>query len=272
MRRTPPLCCVVLCCVVLCGVVVWCGVVWCGVVCRCGVCSRYSWVRPRFGAPPDSSSVDSPSVDSSSAGPPSAGPPKFRFFFPLSRHNFLSFFPLFRVLSLNFGGVFEGRDPEMCTFGLSSCRVKPQRLLGRRGFIRQPENSKRAHFRALVLQTTPKFHEGPPREEERKKHVAGEGKKARNFAPPTLLGPTLRGTTLRGTNRKQPKSGLGQKWSGHKCGEMSGTKVVWAKSGICPRGQGFKKKNSTVQGDTLLTESENTSRSYNALRRGHPFS
>ena len=25
-------------------------------------------------------------------------------------------------------GVFEGRNPEMCTFGLSGCRVKPRRL------------------------------------------------------------------------------------------------------------------------------------------------
>ena len=32
------------------------------------------------------------------------------------------------VLSLNFGGVFEGRDPQMCTFGLSGCRVKPRRV------------------------------------------------------------------------------------------------------------------------------------------------
>ena len=28
-------------------------------------------------------------------------------------------------------GVFEGRNPEMCTFGLSGCRVKPWRLRGR---------------------------------------------------------------------------------------------------------------------------------------------
>ena len=31
--------------------------------------------------------------------------PKFRSFFSLSRHNFLSFFSLFGVLSWNFGGV-----------------------------------------------------------------------------------------------------------------------------------------------------------------------
>ena len=32
---------------------------------------------------------------------------------------------------MNFGGVFEGRGTEMCTFGLSGCRVKPRRLRGR---------------------------------------------------------------------------------------------------------------------------------------------
>ena len=50
--------------------------------------------------------------------------------------------------------------------------------LSRRGFTRQPENSKRAHFRAPALQTPPKFHEKTSQErEERKKNVAGEGKK-----------------------------------------------------------------------------------------------
>ena len=35
---------------------------------------------------------------------------------------------LFKItFSLNFGGVLKGRDPQMCTFGLSGCRVKPQR-------------------------------------------------------------------------------------------------------------------------------------------------
>ena len=36
----------------------------------------------------------------------------------------------------------------------------------RRGFTRQPENSKRAHFTAPALQTPPKFHERTPREVE----------------------------------------------------------------------------------------------------------
>ena len=61
----------------------------------------------------------------------------------------------------------------MCTFGLSGCRVKPQpnvHISGSRRFKHHQNSTKR-----------------PPRErEERKKTVAGEGKKARNFGPPTL--------------------------------------------------------------------------------------
>ena len=45
----------------------------------------------------------------------------------------------------------------------------PEGISGRRGFTRQPENSKRAHLSAPALQTPPKFHEKTPqREKERK--------------------------------------------------------------------------------------------------------
>ena len=71
---------------------------------------------------------------------------------------------------------------------------------------RQPENSKRAHFTAPALQTPPKFHERTPRER-RKKIVAGKGKKARNFGPPTLRGSTLRGSTLWGSTLRGPPFG-----------------------------------------------------------------
>ena len=53
--------------------------------------------------------------------------PKFRLFFSLSRSPFPLFFLSLGVFSWNFDGVFEGRDPEMCTFGLSGCHVKPRR-------------------------------------------------------------------------------------------------------------------------------------------------
>ena len=71
---------------------------------------------------------------------PSPGPPKISLFFSRSRRKIRSFLPSLGVVSWNFGGVFEGRDPLMCPFGFSGCRVKPRRLRGRRGFTRQPEN------------------------------------------------------------------------------------------------------------------------------------
>ena len=59
----------------------------------------------------------------------------------------------------------------------------------RRGFTRQPENSKRAHFRAPALQTPPKFHEKTAKRAKKgMKIVAGEGKK--KGAPRHLRGPS----------------------------------------------------------------------------------
>ena len=62
--------------------------------------------------------------------PPYAGPPsrlKFRLFFSPLPPPFRSFCLSLGVFSLNFGGVFEGRCPQMCPFWLSGCRVKPWR-------------------------------------------------------------------------------------------------------------------------------------------------
>ena len=53
------------------------------------------------------------------------GPKISRFFSPFSRRQFRSFSLSLGVFSWNFGGVFECRDPQMCTFGFSGCRVKP---------------------------------------------------------------------------------------------------------------------------------------------------
>ena len=117
--------------------------------------------------------------------------PKFRSFFSVSRRKIRSFLPSLGVFSLNSGGVFEFRDPQMCTFGLCDCRVKPWRLRGRRGFTRQPENSKRAHLSAPALQTPPKFHEKTPREgrKERILRRDSEKKVAPPFGPPPFEPP-----------------------------------------------------------------------------------
>ena len=117
---------------------------------------------------------------------PSARPPFRRTALPPP----FSFFSLSGVFSWNFGGVFEGWDPPMCTFGLSGWSYRTSSVFeGRRGFTRQPENSKRAHQRVRALQTPPKFHKKTPRERKKAKMEAGEGrKKERNVGPPTFRG------------------------------------------------------------------------------------
>ena len=66
-------------------------------------------------------------------------------------------------LVLEFGWCLKHRVPLMCTFGVLG--------LSCGGFTRQPENSKRAHFRFPALQTPPKFH----------KRTAKRGKKERKL-------------------------------------------------------------------------------------------
>ena len=79
----------------------------CGMWCGVSVCVQNFRKVQDLGAHPDSPS----------AGPPSAGQPQnFVLFFHLPPQ-FSFFLPLLGVLSWNFGGVIEGRDPQMCTFG-----------------------------------------------------------------------------------------------------------------------------------------------------------
>ena len=115
------------------------------------------------------------------------GPPFPWTALPLDRPKFRSFLPSLGVFSLNFGGVFEDWGPQMCTFGLLGCRVKPRRphQTGPPGLAHdQPENSKRAHLNAPALQTPPKFHEKTPREGRKERILRREReKKARNFGP-----------------------------------------------------------------------------------------
>ena len=171
--------------------------------------------RPPFRGPEDRLPEDRPS----------RRPP-----FPWTALNFAlfslspAFLPSLEVFSWNFGGVFERRDPQMCTFGLSGCRVKPRRLRGRRGFTRQPVNSKRAHLSAPALQTPLKFHEKTPREGRKERILRRESEKKKRkflgpphpgpppFGPPlhlgwapTLLAPTLRTRTHGNSTHTQKK-------------------------------------------------------------------
>ena len=201
--------------------------------------------RPEDLHPEDLQGTTLPPLWAHPSGPHSSGP--LRRTPPLRRttQNSALFFPSpatifilslsFGVLSLNIGGVFlKAGNPEMCTFGLSGCRVKPRLFLGRRGFTRQPEISKRAPLRALVLQTPPKFHEedtqretkrGRGREREKNAkfqapHPSGPHPSGPHpFGPPPFgarffmgLGPTLWGPN----DTRQIQKWIGQKWIGQK--------------------------------------------------------
>ena len=100
------------CCLLLFVGACWCLLVPVGACwCLCGGCVQDFWASP----------PDPPPLDR-----PSPGPPKISlFFFSLSRRKFHSFFSLWGVFSLKFGGVVEDRGAQMCTFGAFglSCKV-----------------------------------------------------------------------------------------------------------------------------------------------------
>ena len=74
-----------------------------------------------------------------------------------------------------------------------TAQTTTQKKRGPRGVgTRQPENSKLAHLRVPALQTPPKFHETTPREEERMKIVAGEGKKREILGLPPFGAPSFK--------------------------------------------------------------------------------
>ena len=179
------LCVAVCCCVLFCVVAVCCSVLFCVVLLLCvwWVCS----------------------------GPlrrtPSAGPPKFRSFFPSPATVFILFSLSCWSFSLNFGGVFEDRDPQMCTFGLSGCRVKPRRphQTGPPGLAhdspRTPNVHISGHRRFKHHQNSTKKTK---RDGKRIKNCGGRGKKSAKFWAPTVRAPTLRAPTLRGPTTSGP--------------------------------------------------------------------
>ena len=125
--------------------------------------------------------------------------------------------------------------------GSLSCETPaapPDRATGAR--TRQPENSKRAHFRAPALQNTTKIPREDPQRDRNSETVAGKGRKSAKFwAPhpsgaPPFRGPTLSGPTLRGSTFL----GLGP--------HPSGTPPFWA-----PTLRGSTLRGSTLRGSTL---------------------
>ena len=112
--------------------------------------------------------------------------------FSLSRHNFHSSLPLLGLLLLNFGGVFEGRDPEMCTFGVLELSCETPAAPPDRAADTTTRELQTCTFHGPALQTPPKFHEKtPPEREERMKFPAGARKKSAKFWAPHPSGPNL---------------------------------------------------------------------------------
>ena len=92
---------------------------------------------------------------------------------------FLSFSSFFCFLSIFlFSSFFLFLSPD---------RLRPDRPPP--WLTREPENSKRAHFRAPALQT-PKFHEKTPERWKKERNLWREKEKTRNFGPlPPFGGP-----------------------------------------------------------------------------------
>ena len=148
------------------------------------------WTPLHRTTPPDNPAPDNPPPDN-----PPPDRPKFRSFFSLLPPQFSFFSPSLGGPFVEFWWCFWRPGP--CNVHVRALRLScetpaapPDRAAGAR--TQQPENSKRAHFRAPALQTPPKFHERTPRERKKKENCGGRReKKARNFGPPTLLGSTL---------------------------------------------------------------------------------
>ena len=91
------------------------------------------------------------------------GRPNISRFLSLSRRNFHSSSSFSGGLFVEFWWCLkrQGRS-NVHIWSSLVVRVEPWRPQSRRrGFTRQPENSKRAKLRVLALQTPPKFHETP---------------------------------------------------------------------------------------------------------------
>ena len=145
------------------------------------------WTPPPVNPPPP----DNPPPDR----------PKFRsFFFPPPATIFI-LLSLSWVLSLNFVGVFEGRGPEMCTFGR----------------FKHHQNSTK----------------GPQERERRKKIVAGGGKKSwaphpsglhpsgpHFFFGPPFGAPPFEGPTLCRPKIQHPKIGRSRNWPKSRLAEV----------------------------------------------------
>ena len=135
--------------------------------------------------------------------------PKFRSFFSLSCRKFHSFFSLWEDFSLNFGGVSEDRDAQMCAFGvlgLSCASPGGPVWWGRRGSTQQPESPKPFGPHLFWVRAPPTLRAPTPSGP----HPSGPHPSGPHpFGPPPLRAPTPPGPHPRApTKTKLAKCGL----------------------------------------------------------------
>ena len=117
----------------------------------------------------------------------SLGGPKISLFFSPLPPQFLFFSPSLLVLFVEFWWCLKRRGPEMCTFGLSGCRVKPRRphQTGPAGLAHDSPRTPNVHIsgprRFKHHQNSTKKTK---REEKRIKNCGGRGKKKREILGP----------------------------------------------------------------------------------------
>ena len=80
--------------------------------------------------------------------------------------------------------------------------MKPQRLQGRRGFTRQPENSKRAYLRVPAFKNTTKIQREDPREREKERKWGREREKKREILGGPAEGGKAEGGSGGGNEKK----------------------------------------------------------------------
>ena len=176
-------------------------------------------------------------------GGPKGGGPKISRFFSLSRRKISFFSSLSGGLLVEFWWCLKRRGAQMCTFGvlgLSCASPGGPVWWGRRGFTRQPENSKRAHLRVLVFKTPPKFNEKTPREGRKERNfAAGQGKKRAKFGRSRRRAVRRRAVRRRAVRRRAVPGEGGPAEGGPNQGAVRTRGVRWPKSVWPPKiGQG----------------------------------
>ena len=147
------------------------------------------------------------------------------------------------------------------------CSISANFTSDSRGFTRQPENSKRAHFRAPALQTPPKFT--TPRKRKKNENCGGGGEKSGKFralhpsgppsfgAPPfgapLFLGLALWGPTLRGPHTLSSQNSTSKNWPKSKLAEVDRARRAAIVS-PAPRGGGQCRRRGAGTGKTPQEE------------------